>query len=100
MSLIPTIYNADTLGIRPDNMGRPIDSWSALLNPEFKGKSNILDISSIGMMDMAMVVDSMGDYRYPTDTFKAQGFESSDGKCLEGERAKLTARYNREFSRQ
>src|SRR3954468_14862778 len=27
MSLIPTVYNADTLGIRPDLIKRPIDSW-------------------------------------------------------------------------
>lgn len=55
MTLIPTIYNADTLGIRPDLIGRPIESWAELLNPEFKGKASILDISSIGIMDMAMV---------------------------------------------
>jgi len=65
MTLIPTIYNADTLGIRPDLIGRPIKNWSELLNPEFKGKASILDISSIGIMDMAMVVESMGEYTYP-----------------------------------
>ena len=65
MTLIPTIYNADTLGIRPDLIGRPISNWSELMNPEFKGKASILDISSIGIMDMAMVVESMGEYKYP-----------------------------------
>ncbi len=65
MTLIPTIYNADTLGIRPDLIGRPISNWSELLNPEFKGKASILDISSIGIMDMAMVVEFMGEYKYP-----------------------------------
>ncbi len=65
MTLIPTIYNADTLGIRPDLIGRPINNWSELLNPEFKGKASILDISSIGIMDMAMVIESMGEYTYP-----------------------------------
>ena len=65
MTLIPTIYNADTLGIRPDLIGRPINNWSELLNPEFAGKASILDISSIGIMDMAMVVESMGEYKYP-----------------------------------
>lgn len=64
MTLIPTIYNADTLGIRPDLINRPIDTWAELLNPEFKGKASILDISSIGIMDMAMVVEAMGDYKY------------------------------------
>ena len=64
MTLIPTIYNADTLGIRPDLIGRPIDSWAELLNPEFKGKASILDISSIGIMDMAMVCEAMGEVTY------------------------------------
>jgi putative spermidine/putrescine transport system substrate-binding protein len=64
MTLIPTIYNADTLGIRPDLIGRPITKWSELLNPDFKGKASILDISSIGIMDMAMVCESMGEIQY------------------------------------
>lgn len=64
MTLIPTIYNADTLGIRPDLIGRPIETWAELLNPEFKGKAPILDISSIGIMDMAMVCEAMGEIKY------------------------------------
>ena len=64
MTLIPTIYNADTLGIRPDLIGRPINTWAELLNPEFKGKASILDISSIGIMDMAMVCEAMGEIAY------------------------------------
>lgn len=64
MTLIPTIYNADTLGIRPDLIGRPIESWTELLNPEFKGKASILDISSIGIMDAAMVCEAMGEISY------------------------------------
>ena len=65
VTLIPTVYNADTLGIRPDLIGRPIKNWSELLNPEFKGKASILNIPSIGIMDAAMVVESMGEYEYP-----------------------------------
>ena len=65
MSLIPTVYNADTLGIRPDLIKRPINSWAELLNPEFKGKTAILNIPSIGIMDAAMVVEAMGIYKYP-----------------------------------
>ena len=37
-TLIPTVYNADTLGIRPDLIKRPIGNWKELLNPEFKGR--------------------------------------------------------------
>lgn len=44
MTLIPTVYNADTLGIRPDLIKRPINSWAELLNPEFKGRASILKI--------------------------------------------------------
>ena len=64
ITLIPTTYNADTLGIRPDLIKRPINSWSELLNPEFKGKASILNIPSIGIMDAAMVVESLGVHKY------------------------------------
>ncbi len=64
ITLIPTTYNADTLGIRPDLIKRPINSWSELLNPEFKGKASILNIPSIGIMDAAMVVESLGTRKY------------------------------------
>ena len=63
-TLVPTIYNADTLGIRPDLIKRPINSWSELLNPEFKGKASILNIASIGIMDAAMVCEAMGEIKY------------------------------------
>ena len=59
-TMVPTIYNADTLGIRPDLIGRPIESWTELLNPEFRGKASILNIASIGIMDAAMVCEAMG----------------------------------------
>lgn len=64
MTLIPTTYNADTLGIRPDLIKRPVTSWAELLNPEFKGKTAILNIPSIGIMDAAMVVEAMGIHKY------------------------------------
>ncbi|MEZ5537047.1 MAG: PotD/PotF family extracellular solute-binding protein [Thiolinea sp.] len=63
-TLVPTIYNADTLGIRPDLIKRPIESWTELLNPEFKGKASILNIASIGIMDAAMVCEAMGEIQY------------------------------------
>ena len=64
MTLIPTIYNADTLGIRPDLVGKPIKNWKDLLDPAFKGKASILNISAIGIMDAAMVCESMGAVKY------------------------------------
>ncbi len=64
VTLIPTVYNADTLGIRPDLIKRPIESWAELLNPEFKGKASILNIPSIGIMDAAMVMEASGIAKY------------------------------------
>ena len=63
-TMVPTIYNADTLGIRPDLINRPIESWTELLNPEFRGKASILNIASIGIMDAAMVCEAMGEVQY------------------------------------
>ncbi len=64
LSLVPTIYNADTLGLRPDQIKRPIEHWSELFNPEFKGKVALVDIPSIGIMDAAMAIESRGDMKY------------------------------------
>ncbi len=64
MTLIPTIYNADTLGIRPDLVGRPIRNWRDLVDPAFKGRASILNIPSIGIMDAAMVMESLGTLKY------------------------------------
>ena len=64
MTLIPTIYNADTLGIRPDLVGRPITHWKDLVDPAFKGKASILNIPGIGIMDAAMVMESLGTVKY------------------------------------
>ena len=59
-TMIPFQYNADTLGYRPDLVGREIKSWAELFDPAFKGKTAILDIPSIGIMDAAMVTESAG----------------------------------------
>jgi putative spermidine/putrescine transport system substrate-binding protein len=63
-TMIPTIYNADTLGIRPDLVGRPIDSWSDILDPKFNGKTALLNIPSIGIMDAAMIAEAAGIAKY------------------------------------
>ncbi len=59
-TLIPTQYNADTLGYRPDLVDGKIETWAELFNPKYKGKTSILDIPSIGIMDAAMVAESAG----------------------------------------
>jgi putative spermidine/putrescine transport system substrate-binding protein len=60
ITLIPTTYNADTLGMRPDLIGRKIEHWKELLNPEFKGKVALINVPSIGIMDAAMAIESAG----------------------------------------
>jgi putative spermidine/putrescine transport system substrate-binding protein len=64
MTLIPTTYNADTLGIRPDLIARPVTTWADLLNPQFKGKAALLNIPAIGIMDAAMAIEAMGRVKY------------------------------------
>jgi putative spermidine/putrescine transport system substrate-binding protein len=61
---IPTITNADTLGIRPDLIGRPITSWADLLNPEFKGKAALQDQPTVGLIDVSMAVEASGHLQY------------------------------------
>jgi putative spermidine/putrescine transport system substrate-binding protein len=55
MTLIPTVYNADTLGIRPDLIDVPIENWAQLADPKFKDKASILNIPAIGIMDAGQV---------------------------------------------
>jgi len=70
MTLIPTVYNADTLGIRPDEITKikgadfKVSSWADLLDSDFKGKASILNIPSIGIMDAAMVCEASGMVSY------------------------------------
>lgn len=63
-TMVPTIYNADTLGIRPDLVGREITTWADIMDPAFKGKTSILNIPSIGIMDAAMIMEAMGEIKY------------------------------------
>lgn len=63
-TMVPTIYNADTLGIRPDLVGREITSWADIMDPAFKGKTSIINVPSIGIMDAAMILEAMGEITY------------------------------------
>ncbi|WP_276199236.1 PotD/PotF family extracellular solute-binding protein [Chelatococcus sp. XZ-Ab1] len=64
LTMVPTIYNADTLGIRPDLVGRPITTWADIMDPAFRGKTSILNIPSIGIMDAAMIMEASGELTY------------------------------------
>lgn len=41
-TMVPFQYNADTLGYRPDLVGKKIESWAELFSPEFKGKTSLV----------------------------------------------------------
>ena len=64
LSAVPTITNADTLGIRPDLVGRPITSWADLISPEFKGKAALQDQPTVGVIDVAMAMEASGHIKY------------------------------------
>jgi putative spermidine/putrescine transport system substrate-binding protein len=61
---IPTITNADTLGIRPDLVGRPVNSWADLINPEFKGRAALNESPTTGVIDVALAVEALGEIKY------------------------------------
>jgi putative spermidine/putrescine transport system substrate-binding protein len=63
-TIVPTIYNADTLGIRPDLIKRPITKWADLFDPAFRGKAALIDFPGVGVMDAAMAIESMGEHKY------------------------------------
>ncbi len=64
MTLIPTTYNADSLGDRPDMIDGDVKHWSMLLDPKLKGKTALINIPSIGIMDAAMAIESAGLLKY------------------------------------
>ncbi len=64
-TFVPGVYNADTLGIRPDLVGRPITSWADLISPDFKGKTAIQNIPTNGSMDAMMALQSAGIMKFP-----------------------------------
>jgi putative spermidine/putrescine transport system substrate-binding protein len=63
-NIIPTITNADTLGIRPDLTGRPVTSWADLISPDFKGKAALQDSPTTGVIDVAMAMEAGGHIKY------------------------------------
>ena len=64
LTMIPTNHNADTLGIRPDLIGRPITSWAEFINPEFEGRAALQNFPQIGLMDLAMAIEAQGMMTY------------------------------------
>ena len=63
-TFLPQVYNADSIGYRPDLIKKPITEWKELINPEYKGKAAILDVPAIGIMDAALCFESAGLIKY------------------------------------
>ncbi len=64
IAMAPHMMNADTLGVRPDLIKRPIKNWSELFNSEFAGMVALVNIPDIGIMDAALAFESAGRIRY------------------------------------
>ena len=64
MTFLPQVYNADSIGYRPDLIGHEVTEWKELLDPKFKGKAAILDVPAIGIMDAALCFESAGLITY------------------------------------
>jgi putative spermidine/putrescine transport system substrate-binding protein len=64
MTFLPQVYNADSIGYRPDLVGHEVTQWKELIDPKFKGKAAILDVPAIGIMDAALSFESAGLIEY------------------------------------
>ena len=64
MTFLPQVYNADSIGYRPDLVGHEVTEWKELIDPKFKGKAAILDVPAIGIMDAALCFESAGLITY------------------------------------
>lgn len=64
LTALPTVTNGDTLGVRPDLVGRKVESWADLLSPEFKGRAAVQDNPTIGIIDVAMALEAAGRVKY------------------------------------
>src|ERR1700731_3853930 len=63
-TFLPQVYNADSIGYRPDLVGHQVTEWKELLDPKFKGKAAILDVPAIGIMDAALCFESADLIKY------------------------------------
>ncbi len=66
LTMIPTLFNADTLGTRPDLVGgrSAITSWGDLLSPKYHGKAALVDYAPVGVIDVAMALEARGEMKY------------------------------------
>src|SRR3546814_10536671 len=50
--------------MRLSDLSSDVCSSDLIMDPKFKGKTSILNIPSIGIMDAAMICESMGEIKY------------------------------------
>ena len=63
-TFLPQVYNADSIGYRPDLVDAPVTQWKELIDPKYKGKAAILDVPAIGIMDAALCFESADLIKY------------------------------------
>lgn len=61
---VPLMYNADTLGLRPDMVKRNVNSWADLLSSDFAGHVALQDGVNVGVPDAAMALEAAGLVQY------------------------------------
>ena len=88
-TFVPGVYNADTLGIRPDLVGREITTWADLISPDFKGKTAIQNIPTNGIMDAMMAMEAAGDaeIRRQGQPDPGRAFQQTIAKLIELKKA-------------
>ncbi len=63
-TFLPQVYNADSIGYRPDLVDHPVTEWKDLIDPKYAGKAAILDVPAIGIMDAALCFESADLIKY------------------------------------
>ena len=61
---LPMLHNADTLGIRPDLIGREIESWAELINPEFTGRAGLANYAATALLEAGAAFQAAGQIDY------------------------------------
>ncbi|MDB5404138.1 MAG: hypothetical protein JWQ55_6156 [Rhodopila sp.] len=66
LTMVPSLFNADTLGIRPDLVGGrdKVTSWGDLISPKYKGKAALVDYAPVGIIDVAMALEATDQIKY------------------------------------
>lgn len=65
VTIVPTYFNADSLGYNASVMP-PVKSWAPLLDPKYKGKVALCTFPPVGIVDIAMAMESRGEAKFET----------------------------------